>query len=62
MKEEILRMEHIFMKRRGQYALYDFKLNIYQGEVVIAFGFSGNGLMSWGSFCPGARQRAEGSC
>lgn len=54
MKEEILRMEHIFMKRRGQYALYDFKLNLYQGEVVIAFGFSGNGLHELGELLSGS--------
>lgn len=53
MKEEILRMEHIFLKRRGQYALQDFKLNIYRGEVVIVFGLSGNGIHELGDLLAG---------
>ena len=53
MKEEVLRMEHICVKQRGNYALHDLKLNIYKGEIVIAFGFSGQGLYELGEFLSG---------
>lgn len=53
MKEEILRIEHVYMKRKGNYALRDFKLNIYKGEIVVAFGFSGQGLHELGDFLSG---------
>lgn len=54
MKEEIMRMEHVYLKRRGRYALWDFKLNIYRGEVVAAFGFSDNGIHELGDVLSGS--------
>lgn len=41
------------MKQKENYALRDFNLNIYKGEVVVVFGFSGQGLHELGELLSG---------
>lgn len=60
MKEEILRMEHIYVKRRGKYVLSDFRLNVYKGELVVLFGFSGSGVHELGDVLSGGGEIERG--
>lgn len=48
MKKEVLRMEHIYVRKQKRYVLKDFKLNIYEGEFIALFGFSGSGIYELG--------------
>lgn len=53
MREEVLRMEHVYAKNNGKYVLSDFKLNVYKGELVVLFGFSGSGIHELGMVLSG---------
>lgn len=58
MKKEVLRMEHVDVRRHGRNVLSDFKLNIYEGEFVVLFGFSSSGIYEVGDILSG-RQKLE---
>lgn len=53
MRKEVLRMEHVYVKYCGKYALSDFKLNVYEGELVALFGFSWSGIHEMGMVLSG---------
>ncbi len=44
MKNEILRMEHISVKKSSGMALSDFRLNVFEGELITVFGFEDSGV------------------
>lgn len=60
MKEEILRMEHVYVKHLGKYILKDFKLNVYKGEMIIVFGLPGSGISELGKVLSGEDEIEKG--
>ena len=48
MKQEVLRLEHVYKDVQGYKVLDDFKLNIYKGEIVSLVGLSGCGKTELG--------------
>lgn len=48
MKQEVLRLEHVYKEIQGYKVLDDFKLNIFKGEVVCLIGLSGCGKTELG--------------
>lgn len=48
MKNEVLRMEHISVKKRSGLALSDFRLNVFEGDLVAVFGFEDSGVKELG--------------
>jgi ABC-type sugar transport system ATPase subunit len=48
MRQEVLRLEHVYKNVQGYKILDDFKLNIYKGEIVSLVGLSGCGKTELG--------------
>lgn len=60
MKVEILRMENVSLIKNGKYLLKDLSINIFQGEVVVAFGYSGSGIHEIGDILSGKTEIMSG--
>lgn len=60
MKKEVLRMEHVYVKKHGRYVLSDFKLNLYEGEFTALFGFSASGIYEAGDVLSGRQSIEKG--
>jgi ABC-type sugar transport system ATPase subunit len=48
MRQEVLRLEHVYKNIQGYKVLDDFKLNIYKGEIISLVGLSGCGKTELG--------------
>ena len=60
MKNEVLRMEHIYVKQRDKFVLSDFKLNIYEDEFVVLYGYSSSGINELAEVLLGKRELHSG--
>jgi ribose transport system ATP-binding protein len=60
MKKELLRWEHIYVKKAGRQVLNDFSMNIYEDEFLFLYGFSDSGSREIGEILTGTRKLESG--
>ena len=61
MKEEILRLEHTYLKEKNINIIDDFNMNLYKGEFLILFGLFGSGIREIGEVLAGQKKLTEGT-
>jgi ribose transport system ATP-binding protein len=60
MRKEFLRLEQVYLYRKGVKILEDFKLNIFQGEFLLLFGMYGGGMKELADYLSGREAFASG--
>jgi ribose transport system ATP-binding protein len=61
MRDEILRLEHIYLRHKGVTVLEDFRFNIFKGEFVILYGNFGSGRKEIAQLLAGEIELTSGS-
>ena len=60
MRKEFLRLEQVYLYRKGVNILEDFRLNIFQGEFLLLFGMYGGGMKELADFLSGREAFTSG--